>query len=205
MDVEDKKESKQKLTIPIRALVVIVAIVIAAAVIVLSVTNRKEEPPEIITVSTLQKIVNVSELSTYTAVYNGITKVMNEKDPGDIDYYVSYEAKVYAGIDLDAVKISVDESVDQDAKTILIEIPEVEITNIVVDISSMDFIFYNEEANTSTVSQEAYKACEADVKQECLQQNAIYELARQNASNILKALIVPIVDQADEEYRLVIA
>ena len=40
---------------------------------------------EIITVSTLQKIVNVSELSTFTAVYNGIAQVENEKDAEKID------------------------------------------------------------------------------------------------------------------------
>ena len=68
----------------------------------------------------------------------------------------------------------------------------------------MDFIFFNDKANTSTVTQEAFKACEADVQQESEQQTAIYDLAKQNAVNVLTALINPIIEQLDAEYSLVI-
>ena len=37
-----------------------------------------------ITESTLREIINVSELSTYTAVYNGIAKVPNPDKPEEI-------------------------------------------------------------------------------------------------------------------------
>ena len=175
---------------------------VAAAVLFGTVVNRStrkgKTEPEIITISTLQEIVNVSELSTYTAVYNGIAKVMDEKNPEEIDYYVSYEAKVYAGIDFEEIKFQV----DHDAKLIRVELPKVDITKVDVDIASMDFIFYDNSANASTVSQTAYKACEADVQQESAVQEDIYELARQNACNVVTALIDPIVEQMDEEFRL---
>ena len=80
-----------------------------------------------------------------------------------------------------------------------------EITKVDVDIASMDFIFYDNKANASTVSQTAYKACEADAQQESASQEAIYKLARQNACNVLTALINPIVEQMDAEFRLSIA
>ena len=58
--------------------------------------------------------------------------------------------------------------------------------------------------NTSSVTQEAYQACEDDVKEEVETQEAILTLAKQNAVNIIKALTSPIVEQLDAEYQLVI-
>ena len=45
---------------------------------------------------------------------------------------------------------------------------------------------------------------EEDVRAESEQQRAIYELAEQNAINILTALTKPIVEQMDAEYELII-
>ena len=163
--------------------------------------RENQKQPEVITVATLEKIINVSELSTFTAVYNGIAKVNNEQNPEKVDYYVSYEARVKAGFDLDKIKITV----DNEAKTINIKIPGIYITDSTVDIGSLDFIFFNDKANASTVSEQAFKACEADVKAESKQQKAIYELARQSAINILTALTKPIVEQLDAEYTLTIS
>ena len=125
---------------------------------------------------------------------------MNQDNPESVDYYVSYEAKVNAGIDFEQVEIDLDE----EAKTIRITMPPVELTDVNVDISSLDFIFYNQKLNTSTVTETAYKACEADVEKESQEQQAIYDLAEQNAKNVLTALVKPIVDQADTEYTLVV-
>lgn len=162
--------------------------------------NPAISPPEVITVSTLEKIINVKELSTFTAVYNGITSVGGTENDKEPDYYVSYEARVKAGIAMDDVQMAV----DNNSKVITITLPEVKITEINVDISSLDFIFYNPKANTATVTQEAYKACEEDVKAEAETQEAILTLARQNAVNIIKALTSPIIEQLDAEYHLVI-
>ncbi|MBQ8143318.1 MAG: DUF4230 domain-containing protein [Butyricicoccus sp.] len=175
--------------------VVIVALVLG---IVIFSTLNKDESAEVVTVSTLEKIINISELSTFTAVYNGVAEVMNEKKPEKTDYYVSYEAKVNAGIDLDKIKVSLNE------KTIHIDIPEVYITDVNVDVSSLDYIFVNDKANTSTISEQAFKACEVDVKKESSKQSAILDLAEQNAINILKALVNPLLEQLEEEYTLVI-
>lgn len=162
--------------------------------------GKEPEKPEVITVSSLQKIIHVSELSTFTAVYNGIAEVKNETRPEETDYYVSYEAKVEAGLDLEQIALSV----DQEAKVITVELPDIYLTDINVDITSLDYIFLNPKANTSTVTQEAFQACEADVQQECQEQTAIYDLAKQNAVNVLTALIDPLVEQLDAEYQLVI-
>ena len=197
----EKSNEKKKLSLPtITVAIVGLMLLIVAVFIVQQVKKEPKDKAEVITVSTLEKIINVSELSTFTAVYNGIAQVMNEKHPEETDYYVSYEARVDAGIDFEKIVVEI----DNEAKEINISIPEVYITEVNVDISSLDFIFYNEKANTSTVSQQAFKVCEADVKNESEQQSAIYELAKQNAINVLTALTKPIIEQLDAEYTLVI-
>ena len=181
-------------------LLVLAIVVLVVVFIVVPTAQNDKKQAEIVTVSTLQEIINVSELSTFTAVYNGIAQVMNADDPELVDYYVSYEAKVNAGIDFEDIYIDVDE----DTFTVHITVPPVTLTDVNVDISSLDFIFYNEKANTSTVTEEAFKACEADVEKESQEQAAIYELAEQNAQNVLTALVKPIIDQSETEYSLVV-
>ena len=179
---------------------VVILVAIAAVAVLLQTSGREEPQPQVFNKPTLERIINVSELSTFTAVYNGIARVANEKKPEKIDYYVSYEATVNAGIDFQKVEISMDE----EQKTIILKVPEAHITNQSVEMSSLDFIFLNQKADKSGVTEAAYKACEEDVRQESEQQTAICELAKQNAENVLKALTKPIVDQLGDGYQLVI-
>lgn len=189
--------------LPVKPQVLVAAVVILAVIavaVVLRTTGREKPQPQVLNTSTLEKIINVSELSTFTAVYNGIAEVANEKKPDQIDYYVSYEATVNAGIDFQTVGVSMDE----EQKIITLKVPEAHITNLAVDMSSLDFIFLNKKADKSGVTEAAYKACEEDVRRESEQQTAICELAKQNAKNVLKALAQPIVNQLGADYQLVI-
>lgn len=200
METTGLQTPKQKFKPPVWVLAIAVVVIAGIAAISVRMMPKEEPKPTVLTVPTLQKIISVSELSTYTAVYNGIAQVPNPDKPEKIDYYVSYEAKVYAGIDFKDVVIEVDE----ETKEIRVSVPDVRINKVDVDISSMEFIFNNDKANTSTVSGQAYKACEEDAKQESEKQQAIYELAKQNACNVLRALIQPIVEQADAEFTLTV-
>ena len=78
--------------------IIIAVIVIAVIAVVLTKVFKKEEPvKEVITVSTLEKIVEVSDLSTFKVVYNGVACAEDK-------YYVSYEATVDAGIDFEKIE-----------------------------------------------------------------------------------------------------
>ncbi len=194
------EKSKQRISVK-SMLYAMVAVVIVIVIVCSSLVTKnffKKSEPEIINKNTLEKIINVNDLSTFEAVYNGIAKVTNEKNPEKIDYYVSYNAKVKAGIDFEKVEITV----DNEKKVIAVKLPEIKITDVNVDITSLDYIFENNKANTSTVSEQAYKKCIEDVKNESSNENAIYELAEQNAHNIIEALISPFVGQLDAEYQL---
>ena len=194
----EQKVGNNKVKLSIVAAIGLVVIVIATVLVVS--LGSKEKEPEIISQSTLERIINVSDLSTFEAVYNGVAKVSTEEDSDVIDYYVSYDAKVKAGVDFEKVEITV----DNENKIIKVSVPEIKITDVNVDITSLDYIFINDKANTATVSEEAYKKCIEDVTNESNSENAIIELAEQNAHNIIEALISPFVEQLDDEYELII-
>ena len=195
--MNDKKGIKgfrTKYLMMIAIAVVIIFVATLSVKVVLSIS--REDAPEIITKSTLEKIVHISDLSTFESVYNGIAKVMNEKKPDKVDYYVSYEAKVKAGFDVERVELEVDDAI----KVISVTIPEIKITGIDVDIASLDYIFMNDKANESTVSEQAYKKCIEDVENESSSENAIYTLAGKNAKDVITALINPFIEQLDDDY-----
>ena len=162
-------------------------------------SNEKDEA-QIITKANLERIINASDLSTLEAVYNGVAKVTDEDDPDEVAYYVSYDAKVKAGIDFKKVEIDVDKK----EKIITVTVPKTKINDINVDITSLDYIFIDDDANTETVSEQAYKKCIEDVTKETKTEDAIYKLAEENTKNVIQALINPFVTQLDEEYQLVI-
>lgn len=199
MDEQNEKKGKIKLSGMKKMVVVMIVLAVLAGIVPLAGSFfRQDEKKEIMTKSRLEEVIHVSELSTFEAVYNGITEVANKENPENIDYYVYYEAKVKAGIDFEKVEVNV----DNEEKKISVTIPEIKINDVNVDIASLDYIFENEKANTETVSQEAYKAAIADVTNESANEPAVYELAEQNARNIVEALLSPFIKQFDAEYSL---
>lgn len=195
---EMKQDKKPSYCQRFKILGVALIVILLAILLIPKIANSTKSKTEVIVSSALEKIVDISELSTFTTTYNGIVPVMNEKKTEKIDYYVAYEAKVNAGIDFSKIDFFVDDA----TKIIHIDIPDVYITDVNVDISSLDFIFYNKDDNTSSVTQEAYKACEEDAKKESQQEDAIITLAQQNAENVLTALTRPLIEQLDSKYTL---
>ena len=183
-------------------IIVIVIVIMSGAVAggKMIISNSQGEEPEIITKSTLEKIINVSDLSTCESVYNGVAKVMNEEKEDKIDYYVSYEAKVKAGFDTEKVELDV----DRERKVITVTMPKIRITATDVDVASLDYIFMNDKANTSTVTGQAYKKCLEDVENKSSSEDAIYRLAGENAKDVMTALIHPFIEQLDDDYELTV-
>lgn len=178
---------------------VIIAVLISALIFMgPSVLGGQRNKDETITVLTLEKIIDISEFNTFQAIYNGIAVVMNDAKPDQLDYHVSYQAKIKAGFDFKKIAYRA----DKEAKKLFVEIPEITINDTIVDIGSLDYMFLNEKANKSGVSAQAYRACILDAEQESKEQSAIYELAEQNAINVMKALISPFLDRMDETYEL---
>lgn len=192
---------KRKTLHTVTVIVVILAMVLGIGIWgVVSLAASQDSEANVITVSTLSKIIEISDLSTYRTRYNGVVAAVNEKNPDKIDYYVTYQSTVEAGIDFTKADIVVDKG----NKTVVITLPEVTITNTAVDPATLEYIFVNKKAETPTVSEQAIKLCEADVAQETSSQDGILELARQNARNVVEALTQPLIAQSAPDYTLTI-
>ena len=172
-------------------------------------TSREAAAPEepqataapeahIITESALESIIKTSKLTTFSAAYNGIAAVPGKDNPEEIAYYVAYEAEVRAGINMDDLDIRV----DQEAYHIEIELPDILLEEPDVEITSLDYIFMDDDANTSTVTEEAYRASKEDAKEECTDEEEITARAKENAVRALRALVEPLVEQNDPVYTL---
>ncbi len=172
-------------------------VVIVGALAIWNMTKIREDAT-VLSTATLEKILNTHNLSTFDAVYNGVAQVMNDKHPENIDYYVSYEATITAGIDF----TQIEPHIDYEEKKIYITIPDIKIEEPKVDMASLDYIFENESANTATVSEEAYKKCVEDAAKKCENETAIEERAKENAKRIIEALICPFTEQLGENYEL---
>ena len=197
--LQGKSSTLKKVILPVSILAVAVIVLVLAT----GIFKKPEEKPEIITTSNITKIINIEELSTFSISYKGIATVYDVSKIEfltNVKYYVAYEATVNVGVDLSEVSVSV----NAEEKEVVINLPAVQINNIDVDMNSMDFMFQKGKYDKSGVSREAYAACNDDVYNETSTQKAIFELAHQNAINIISGLVKPVVSQADSTYTVVI-
>lgn len=191
-----KKIAKRKVTIQSIVICAIILIV-AFAFIIPNVTRKnKGDQQKVITVTTLEKVVKSSSLSTYETVYNGVAEVKNKENSDEIDYYVTYEATVKAGLDFDQIVITKNEQ----EKQIIVSLPEIKLYEPIVAIEKIDYIINNKKIDKQGLISEAYSVCINDVKQESSKQSAIFKYAQKNAENLIEGLLSPFVEQMEEEY-----
>lgn len=165
--------------------------------------SRDKGNGEKITVATeasLEKILQISDLSSYKAVYNGVACIPDPENEGEPSYYAAYEAEVQIGINMEQIQIQVDEG----QKKVFVRLPETKINDVVVDMTSLDYIFMDKKAETKDVSSEAYSTCIADAKEESSSNQEIIRLAEENTKDLVKALLEPLLEQQEEQYALVI-
>lgn len=176
-------------------MVIMLLIVIGAIVLI---SRNKEGQLTTISKSSLQKIIEINELSTMDYTYNAIaTKYVDDKAK-KVKYYVAYEGTVIAGIDFN--KISID--VNEEEKKIIIIIPEAEIQGVNVDMGKMQYIFTKNKYETETVSQEAYKLCQDDLQNRIKEETTLYEIAKDNAVLSIEALLKPWIEAVDSDYKV---
>lgn len=194
-----KRRKAKKLTT--KTILIIIAILAGvSAVVVLFVLPQFKQPGEqkVDTVSTLERVVKTSSLSTYETVYNGVSVINNEEKPDKIDCYVSYNATVKAGLDFNKIKITKDDEMH----VIIVNMPDIELMEPNVKIEDIDYIFVNKRINQDGLSAKAYRTCIEDAEEEASKQDAIIKYAKQNAENLISGLISPFVNQLEEDYTI---
>lgn len=159
----------------------------------------------ILTSSQLEQVLQIDDLSVCAITYNGVAEVPEKNHPSKIAYYVSYEAEVKASINMADIDIQIDDNVSEgQVKKIVVTLPQLQVKQINVDMASLDYMFVKKSANTADVSEEAYAACIADAGSECRGNDMFLQMAKENCENTVKALLMPIIENQDEAYELVI-
>ena len=159
----------------------------------------------ILTSSQLEEVLQIDDLSVCSITYNGVAEVPQKKHPNKVAYYVSYEAIAKASLNMEDIKVQIDDNVGEgQPKKIIVTLPQIQVKEINVDMGTMEYMFIKKSANTADVSEEAYAACIADAGEECRGNEELLRMARENAEDLVKALTNPIIENQDESYNLVI-
>ena len=185
-----KKWGKKKVSFS--TILIVVVIVLIVGLFVVPNLTRKDAPQNIVSENTLEKIVKTSKLSTYKTVYKGIVPVMNEKKPEKVDYYISYEATVKAGLDFEEINIVKND----ETKKIIVDLPEISILEPIVK-ENLDYIIINKKVDENGLFAEALKLAKQDVSSESKKQSALLSYAEKNAENLITGLLSPFVEQLD--------
>ncbi len=200
MENDNIKRNKKGFIKNISIRLLIVVIILAIIVVIIfymktAVFRDKDGQVTTISKSSLERIIEIGELSTVDYTYNAIAKVYDEEG-STIKYYVAYEGTVTAGIDFEKISIKVDE----EQKKVRIIIPDVEIHNVNVDMGTMEYIFTKNKYETETISQEAYKICKQDLQSRVKEERDLYGMAKENAIASVRALFLPWIEQMDKGY-----
>ncbi len=196
-----KKENKflkllNKTSASTKVIIVLAIIVIVLLCIVMGIT-KKDEPKFTITAkSSLEKILEISELSTVEYTYNSVACKKNKK--GKVEYYVAYKGKVTAGIDFKEIKIDIDE----DKKNINITLPEVTIQEYRVMAEDLEFIFAKKDDEKDKNISSAIEISKKDLESKVKDNDEIHESARENSITAVEGLLKPWIETVDEEYKV---
>ena len=167
-------------------LLLLAVIAVAGVWTAFHIKEGRKETTTVISKTTLEKVLDISELSTGKAVYHGIAHVYDPKNDERVLYHVAYDATVKAGIDTDKIKIKI----EKEAKKVTVTLPEVQIQDIDVDMGTLDYMFESKRSQTESVSKE------------CKDNEEIKDLAKENAKNVVKGVLGTLLAQQEEAYTL---
>ena len=192
---EVKKNKKPKIILGIVILIVLIVLIIGFKPG--GVFHFSQNKVSTVSKSSLEKVLETSQLTTLQYTYNAIAEVKKEFFD-TIKYHVAYEGTVQAGIDFEDIDIDINE----EKKLITITLPEVSIQNVIVSAESMEYIFNDDKYESETVASEAYSACVKDLQTRAEKEVQLLQMAKDNARDAVQALIEPWVKQVDEEYTI---
>jgi predicted nucleic acid-binding protein len=192
--------------------IVILGVIIVAAVTVIKSTDigsklsnifadkivGKEGEVTTITESTIEEVLEISELQTADYIYNAVVKVRDDKD--NILYYIAYEGTVTAGINFDDINIELND----ETKEITLSVPKATVQDCIVDVGSLEYIFVDDNYNNENELKTAYAYCEDDLNSRMENEDELLTNATNNAKQVVEALVSPWVNQIDSDYTITI-
>ena len=161
--------------------------IIGLAIVVSMIDKPSIPEGNMLTQSNLMKAIDVSNLSTSEFIYNGIAEVYADEKKEKVEYYIRYDARVRAGIDIK----NVDFNVIQEENIIEVTLPKVEIfMPLSIDPNSLSYI----PSDKIYDLQEVLETCEADVLKETENATELKISAIENLKAIIESLLKPIIE-----------
>lgn len=194
-----KKTKKFKIVIPIIAIILIVAVIIL-------IPKDKTRNVEIKVKSTLEKLVEKSELETISINYDVIAKKCKNDNNcdkksnkiSDFEYVVSCSGTVTAGIDFSKVNVET----DNENKKIIIKVPEATISDDNINVTSLIYLNGDEKNNGSYP--EARKLCKQTMVEECSKDKKVLPAAKEQAKIVLEEFYGQWIKSTNSSYKIVV-
>ncbi|MDO5339725.1 MAG: DUF4230 domain-containing protein [Eubacteriales bacterium] len=152
-----------------------------------------------ITESTIKDVFEINELQTVDYIYNAVAHVY-DSDGKTLKYYVAYNGKITAGINFNDIKIDISDN----PKEIIITVPDVTIQDTVVDAGTLEYIYTKNKYKNENNFQEAYSECQSELDEKASTEPKLLNMAKENAKQVIEALVEPWVEQIDSEYTVTI-
>lgn len=180
-------------------IIVFILIAILALFLLLTLGNKKGKV-ETRVKSSLEQVVEKSNLETVNFTYNVIAKQCKDNnkcdkksnDIDDFEYVVSCQGTVTAGINFDDVILTVDEN----DKKIIVSIPDAEIT----DSKSSSLTFLNGDDVPASEYPNANALCFDTVEEKAKNDKQLLVSAREQAKDVLHSFYSQWLKTFDEEY-----
>lgn len=193
MEVKTKKNPKSII------LIIIVAILILLAVLFIF---NKEGSIEIQAKTSLDRIIEKSDLETVDFTYNVIAKKCKDKekcnknsnDIDDFEYVVSCKGKIVAGIDFNKIKVDANEK----DKKIIVSMPEASVTE--VNVLSLSFL--NGEDVPASELANARELCQDTIKEKSNADGKLILAAKEQAEVVIKSFYETWTKAIDKEFEV---
>lgn len=202
MEVKEEKNQKNALSnMQKKTLMIIICLIVIGVVVVLFITN-KEGDIKTTFKSSLDRIVEKSDLETVNFTYNVIAKQCKDNEDCDLssnnikdfEYVVSCQGTLTAGIDFSKVEIDVDKT----NKTIIVTMPAATIKGS--NVGSLKFLDGKEiPANELPKAREL---CEKAIETKSREDGKLLPAAKEQASVVLKSLYEQWLKAFDNDYKV---
>lgn len=199
--MEEKEKSSKKSKENKKLRILLFCITIISILVILTIID-KEGSVEIKVKSSLDRIVEKSDLQTVNLTYNVIAKQCKNKDEcnknsnniDDFEYVVSCKGTVTAGIEFEQVKVEVDKKNHK----IILNIPEATIKEI--NIGTLNFL--NGEDISANELPNARELCENTIKEKAKNDDNLLPAAKEQAETVLQSFYAQWIKSLDKEYKV---
>lgn len=199
MEVKEKKGKFKLFDTKTKMLSFCIISIIVLVFIILTITNKGGNI-EVKVKTSLDRIVEKSDLETVKFTYNVIAKQCKDKKEcdkksnniKDFEYVVSCKGTITAGIDFEQVKVEVDKK----NKKLIVTMPEAGITEI--NVGSLKFL--NGEDIPANELPNARKLCEETIDEKSKNDGKLLPVAKEQAEIVLQSFYNQWVKSFDKKY-----